>query len=170
MPPVGSAICPATSRDITPDVLAPDSLKRLAGLDPSSLPQVAGNPRLGPPRRGRAELHLHRPQLRRPRRARSGQPIPSEPIVFAKSVSAISGPNDPVKIPRGSKKTDWEVELGVVINRRASYVPANAALDYVAGYCVANDVSEREFQLERGGSLVQGQELGDLRPDSARGW
>ena len=150
-------------RDITPDVLAPDSLKRLAGLDPSSLPQVSGNPRLGPPVAAVPNFICiglnyadHAAEL--------GQPLPSEPIVFAKSVSAISGPNDPVKIPRGSKKTDWEVELGVVINRRASYVPANSALDYVAGYCVANDVSEREFQLERGGTWYKGKSSETFAP------
>jgi ureidoglycolate lyase len=150
-------------RDITPDVLAPDSLKRLAGLDPSSLPQVSGNPRLGPPVAAVPNficIGLNYAD----HAAESGQPLPSEPIVFAKSVSAISGPNDPVKIPRGSKKTDWEVELGVVINRRASYVPANAALDYVAGYCVANDVSEREFQLERGGTWYKGKSSETFAP------
>ena len=81
----------------------------------------------------------------------SGAPIPKEPVVFMKATSCIQGPNDPIIMPKGSRKTDWEVELGVVIGRKASYVPEEKALNYVAGYCVVNDVSEREFQLERSG-------------------
>ncbi len=81
----------------------------------------------------------------------SGAPIPKEPVIFMKTTSCIQGPNDPIVMPRGSRKTDWEVELGVVIGRKASYVPEDKALNYVAGYCVVNDVSEREFQLERSG-------------------
>jgi 2-keto-4-pentenoate hydratase/2-oxohepta-3-ene-1,7-dioic acid hydratase in catechol pathway len=88
--------------------------------------------------------------------AESGMAIPKEPIIFLKSLSAFSGPNDDVKIPRGAKKTDWEVELGVVIGRLARSVPENEAMDHVAGYCVCNDVSEREFQLERGGTWDKG--------------
>ena len=88
--------------------------------------------------------------------AESGLAVPTEPVVFIKSVSAFCGPNDDVKIPRGSKKTDWEVELGVVIGTKASYVPENEAMAHVAGYCVVNDVSEREFQTERGGTWDKG--------------
>jgi 2-keto-4-pentenoate hydratase/2-oxohepta-3-ene-1,7-dioic acid hydratase in catechol pathway len=88
--------------------------------------------------------------------AETGAAIPKEPIVFLKSLGAFSGPNDDVRIPRGSKKTDWEVELGIIIGTKASYVPDNQAMDHVAGYCVVNDVSEREFQAERGGTWDKG--------------
>jgi 2-keto-4-pentenoate hydratase/2-oxohepta-3-ene-1,7-dioic acid hydratase in catechol pathway len=96
--------------------------------------------------------------------AEAGQPIPSEPILFLKANSAITGPNDNVTIPRGSKKTDWEVELAVVIGRAASYVPKNKALDYVAGYTICNDVSEREYQLERGPTWTKGKSCDTFGP------
>ena len=138
-------------RDIDADAIAPAGLARLAALDPATLPLVQGQPRIGP-------------CVTRPlnfvciglnyadHAAESNMPVPKEPIVFLKSLGAFCGPNDDVKIPRGSKKTDWEVELGVVIGRRASYVAEHEAMDHVAGYCVVNDVSEREYQLERGGT------------------
>jgi 2-keto-4-pentenoate hydratase/2-oxohepta-3-ene-1,7-dioic acid hydratase in catechol pathway len=88
--------------------------------------------------------------------AEAGMPVPKEPIMFLKSLSALCGPNDDVKLPRGSKKLDWEVELGIVIGKLARYVPENEAMEYVAGYCVCNDVSEREFQLERAGTWDKG--------------
>ena len=88
--------------------------------------------------------------------AEAGMPVPKEPIMFLKSLGAMCGPNDDVKLPRGSKKLDWEVELGIVIGRTARYVPENQAMEYVAGYCVCNDVSEREFQLERAGTWDKG--------------
>jgi 2,4-diketo-3-deoxy-L-fuconate hydrolase len=102
-------------------------------------------------RRERAQFHRHRPKLCGPCAA-----IPAEPIVFNKAPSCIVGPNDDVIIPRGSHKTDWEVELAIVVGERASYVGANEALEFVAGYCICNDVSEREFQLERGGTWTKG--------------
>ncbi len=88
--------------------------------------------------------------------AEAGMPVPKEPIIFLKSLGALCGPNDDVKLPRGSKKLDWEVELGIVIGKTARYVPENEALNYVAGYCVCNDVSEREFQIERAGTWDKG--------------
>jgi 2,4-didehydro-3-deoxy-L-rhamnonate hydrolase len=94
----------------------------------------------------------------------SGAAIPEEPILFFKSVSAITGPNDPVTIPRNSKKTDWEVELAVVIGKKASYVEETAATDHIAGYCLHNDYSEREFQLERGGQWVKGKSCDSFAP------
>jgi 2-keto-4-pentenoate hydratase/2-oxohepta-3-ene-1,7-dioic acid hydratase in catechol pathway len=139
----------AIVRDIDGFALSDISLKAIAGLDLKSLPKVEGSPRIG--------ACVVRPVNfvciglnYADHAAETGSPIPKEPIVFLKSLGAYSGPYDDVKIPRGSKKTDWEVELGVVIGKKASYVPENAAMDYVAGYCVCNDVSEREYQIERG--------------------
>jgi 2-keto-4-pentenoate hydratase/2-oxohepta-3-ene-1,7-dioic acid hydratase in catechol pathway len=154
--PEGGIRClSAVLRDIDGFALSPGSLAMLAGLDWKALPKVTGSPRIGP-------------CVTRPvnfvciglnyadHAAETGAAIPKEPIVFLKSLGAYAGPNDDVVIPRGSKKTDWEVELGVVIGTRASYVPENAAMDHVAGYCVCNDVSEREFQSERGGTWDKG--------------
>ncbi len=135
--------------------LSPAGLARLAALDPASLPQVAGAPRFGPcvPRPVNFVcIGLNYAD----HAAETGAAIPKEPIVFLKSLGAYCGPNDDVKIPRGATKTDWEVELGVVIGSYASYVPEHAAMDHVAGYCVVNDVSEREYQTERGGTWDKG--------------
>jgi len=96
--------------------------------------------------------------------AETGAPIPKEPIIFMKATSAVVGPNDEVEIPKGAQKTDWEVELGVVIGKNAKYVPENHAMDYVAGYCVINDVSEREFQIERGGQWTKGKSADTFCP------
>jgi 2-keto-4-pentenoate hydratase/2-oxohepta-3-ene-1,7-dioic acid hydratase in catechol pathway len=142
-------------RDIDGFALSDASLRMIANVDPLKLPRVEGNPRIGP-------------CVVRPlnyvciglnyadHAAEAGMPVPKEPIIFLKSLSAFSGPNDDVRLPRGSKKLDWEVELGVVIGKTARYVPENESMDYVAGYCVCNDVSEREFQLERGGTWDKG--------------
>jgi 2-keto-4-pentenoate hydratase/2-oxohepta-3-ene-1,7-dioic acid hydratase in catechol pathway len=142
-------------RDFDADALSPDGLARLAKLDPASLPAVEGSPRIGPP--------VPRPVSfvciglnYADHAAETGSPIPKEPIVFLKALGAYQGPNDEVRIPRGSAKTDWEVELGVVIGTKASYVEAHNAMDHVAGYCVVNDVSEREYQIERGGTWDKG--------------
>ncbi len=141
--------------DIAGDVLLDAGLAKLRALDWKALPLVAGHPRVGPP-------------VARPlnficiglnyadHAAETGSPIPKEPIVFLKSLGAFQGPNDDVKIPRGSKKTDWEVELGIVIGKSASYVPESAAFEHVAGYTIVNDVSEREYQIERGGTWDKG--------------
>ena len=141
--------------DINGAALSPAALAKIAAIDPSSLPKVEGNPRIG--------ACVARPVNfvciglnYADHAAETGAAIPKEPIVFLKSLGAYSGPNDDVLIPRGSKKTDWEVELGIVIGTKASYVPENQAMDHVAGYCVINDVSEREFQAERGGTWDKG--------------
>ena len=142
-------------RDIDAEALAPASLKRIAELDWSGLPRVAGSPRIGPCV-ARPTNYICIGLNYADHAAETGAAIPKEPIVFIKSLGAFSGPYDDVMIPRGSKKTDWEVELGVVIGTTARCVPENVAVDHVAGYCVCNDVSEREFQLERGGTWDKG--------------
>jgi ureidoglycolate lyase len=142
-------------RDIDGEALSPEGLRKLAALDWRGLPKVGGAPRIGPCV-ARPLNYVCIGLNYADHAAEAGMPIPKEPIIFLKALSAFSGPNDDVKIPRGAKKTDWEVELGVVIGRPARYVPENEAMDYVAGYCVCNDVSEREFQLERGGTWDKG--------------
>ena len=141
--------------DITPDQLWGEGLAALKAIDPERLPLIEGQPRYGVPVNGVRKFiaiglnfadHAEESNL----------PIPSEPVVFAKAVSCLQGPNDTVVIPRGSEKTDWEVELGIVIGRRASYVEQADALDHVAGYVLINDVSERAFQTERGGTWDKG--------------
>ena len=135
--------------------LGPARLAELGQIDPSTLPLVSKPLRLGP-----CVAHIGKIVCvglnYSDHAAETGMPVPSEPILFIKPSSAICGPDDDVEIPRGSIKTDWEVELGVVIGRRAKYVDQAQALDYVAGYCVLNDVSEREFQLERLGQWDKG--------------
>jgi 2-keto-4-pentenoate hydratase/2-oxohepta-3-ene-1,7-dioic acid hydratase in catechol pathway len=135
--------------DIGPAQLSETSLARLRKVDAKRLPAVKGTPRFGPPVAGVGKFIAIGLNYR-DHAIESGAPIPKEPVVFMKAVTCIQGPDDPVMLPKGSKKTDWEVELGVVIGTRARYVSKRAALDHVAGYCVVNDVSEREFQLERG--------------------
>jgi 2-keto-4-pentenoate hydratase/2-oxohepta-3-ene-1,7-dioic acid hydratase in catechol pathway len=135
--------------DIGPAQLAEPALARLRKLDPKRLPAVKGSRRFGPPVAGVGKFIAIGLNYR-DHAIEAGVPIPKEPVVFMKAVTCIQGPDDPVMLPRGSRKTDWEVELGVVIGTRARYVSKRAALDHVAGYCVVNDVSEREFQLERG--------------------
>ena len=141
--------------DIGVEQLAPAALQTLAGLDPTSLPVVSGNPRLGLPFSGTRKfiaIGLNYAD----HAAESNLPVPSEPVVFTKAISCLQGPNDPVMIPKDSKKTDWEVELGVVIGTTARYVEESAALEYIAGYVLVNDVSEREYQIERGGTWDKG--------------
>lgn len=145
----------AIVRDIDAEVVAPASLAALAAHDPASLPAISGNPRIGPCV-ARPLNYVCIGLNYADHAAEAGQPIPSEPIIFLKSLSAYSGPNDDVRIPRGSKKLDWEVELGIVIGKLAHAVPERHWQDYVAGYCVCNDVSEREFQTERGGTWDKG--------------
>ncbi|MEY8799571.1 fumarylacetoacetate hydrolase family protein [Leisingera sp. XS_AS12] len=141
--------------DLSGRHLYPDSLKRLADVDIDALPAVEGNPRLGPPIAGTGKficIGLNYAD----HAAESGLAVPSEPVVFMKATSAICGANDPIIIPRGSQKTDWEVELAVVIGKPAKYVSEAEAMDHVAGYAVANDVSERAFQIEREGQWTKG--------------
>jgi 2,4-didehydro-3-deoxy-L-rhamnonate hydrolase len=141
--------------DIDADTLGQRALARLARLKPESLPAVRGTPRLGPcvAKVGNfIAVGLNYAD----HAAESGQAMPKEPVLFNKAPSCIVGPNDDIIIPKGSRKTDWEVELAIVIGTRASYVGEDEALRHVAGYCVCNDVSEREFQIERSGQLMKG--------------
>ena len=141
--------------DIDADTLGPRALARLARLKPESLPAVRGTPRLGAcvAKVGNfVAVGLNYAD----HAAESGQPVPKEPVLFNKAPSCIVGPNDDIVIPKGSEKTDWEAELAIVIGTRASYVSEDEALRHVAGYCVCNDVSEREFQLERSGQWMKG--------------
>lgn len=152
-----------TVGDIAGDALSPASLDRLRRLDPASLPLVGGSPRLGSCVGAVSKVvaiglnyRLHAQE--------AGMPIPKEPIFFLKAISSICGPNDDTVIPKGSVKTDYEVELGIVIGSRASYVSEADARNHVAGYCVVNDVSEREFQIERGGQWTKGKSCDTFCP------
>lgn len=149
--------------DIGPATLAPDELARLAGLDHLDLPMVAGTPRIGACVNGVGKF-LCVGLNYTDHAAEANMPIPEEPVLFMKATSAIAGPDDNIRIPRGSAKTDWEVELGVVIGRRASHVDGVDALDHVAGYCVVNDLSERAFQLEGTGQWVKGKSCDGFGP------
>lgn len=149
--------------DIAGAALDPAALAKLAALDPKTLPAVAGRPRLGPCVSGTGKficIGLNYSD----HAAETGATVPPEPIIFMKATSAIVGPDDDVLIPRGSEKTDWEVELGVVIGKTAKYVSEAEALDYVAGYCVVNDVSERAFQTERSGQWTKGKSCDSFGP------
>jgi 2-keto-4-pentenoate hydratase/2-oxohepta-3-ene-1,7-dioic acid hydratase in catechol pathway len=150
-------------RDIDGAALAPASLDRLRRLDAATLPVVSGSPRLGPcvgsvPKIVAIGLNyrLHAQE--------AGMPIPSEPIFFMKATSSICGPSDDVIIPKGSQKTDYEVELGIVIGTTARYVDIKNAKNHIAGYCVVNDVSEREYQIERGGQWTKGKSCDTFCP------
>ena len=147
--------------DIDSNLLA--DLSVLKNIAPDSLPIVSGNPRFGPCIAGVGKficIGLNYSD----HAAETGNPIPKEPVVFMKATSAITGPNDPVRIPRTSVKTDWEVELGVVIGAPAKYVDEADALSHVAGYCVAHDVSERSFQIEREGQWTKGKSCDSFGP------
>ncbi len=141
--------------DLAGDTLYPEALARIAETDAASLPEVEGNPRLGPPVAGTGKficIGLNYSD----HAAETGATVPPEPIIFMKATSAICGPNDPIVIPRGSEKTDWEVELAVVIGKTAKYVSEADAMDHVAGFAITNDVSERAFQAERQGQWTKG--------------
>ena len=141
--------------DIDGETLSPRSIEQLSGIEPESLPTVAGEPRLGTCVGNISKLVCI--GLNYSDHAKeSGMAIPTEPIVFMKAISAISGPNDNIELIRGSIKTDWEVELGIVIGSHTKYVTEDDALDHVAGYCVVNDISERHWQLERQGNWTKG--------------
>jgi len=149
--------------DLDGAALDPDRLSALAKMDTESLPLVEGNPRLGPPVSGVGKIvavginyALHG--------AETKIDLPDEPILFSKAVTSLSGPNDPVVLPRGSTKADWEVELAVVIGRRAQYISQEEALDVIAGYSIMNDVSEREYQLERDGQWLKGKSFDTFAP------
>ena len=141
--------------DIGPAQLSDTALARLRRLKTDSLPVVRGRPRIGCPVGGIGKfiaIGLNYAD----HAAEAGLPVPKEPVVFTKAISSIQGPDDDVRLPKGSRKSDWEVELGVVIGRRARYVVQKDALTYAAGYCVVNDLSEREYQIERGGTWDKG--------------
>ena len=142
-------------KDLDGAQLSPTALAALAKLDPKSLPLVAGNPRLGVPVAS-VDKFIAIGLNFADHAAESNLPIPKEPIVFTKMTSCLNGPNDTVMLPRESVKSDWEVELGIVIGSRTSYVSEAEALAHVAGYCLINDVSEREYQIERGGTWDKG--------------
>ena len=152
--------------DIAGAVLSDTGLAMLRAVDPISLPEVHASTRLGPCVAGTGKficIGLNYAD----HAAESGMAVPPEPVIFMKATSAICGPNDPIIIPRKSVKTDWEVELGVIIGTKAKYVSQDEALNYVAGYAVTNDVSEREFQIERAGQWTKGKScdnFGQLGP------
>ena len=145
--------------DIAGATLEPEGLAALARLDPEDLPRVPGTPqedlRLGPCV-GAIGKYVCIGLNYADHAAEAGMPIPAEPIIFNKWTSAVCGPNDPIQIPRGSTRTDWEVELGVVIGKPGVYIDEEDAMAHVAGFCVINDVSEREYQLDRAGTWDKG--------------
>jgi 2-keto-4-pentenoate hydratase/2-oxohepta-3-ene-1,7-dioic acid hydratase in catechol pathway len=152
-----------TIADLTPDVLAPASLDRLRKLDPETLPLVPGTPRIGPcvakvPKLVCVGLNY------RAHANETNSPIPKEPVLFMKATTSINGPNDDVVLPKTSEKGDWEVELGIVIGTAARYVAEADWRKYVAGFCLVNDVSERNFQLERGGQWTKGKSCDTFCP------
>ena len=149
--------------DIAGSSLVPKSLAKLRQLDPLLLPLVSGSPRLGPSV-GSVGKFICIGLNYSDHAAESGMAVPVEPVVFMKATSAICGPNDDVVIPRDARKTDWEVELGVVIGKEAKYVSEHDALSHVAGYCVVNDLSERAFQLEGTGQWVKGKSADTFGP------
>lgn len=141
--------------DISPAQLSDKALAKLAKINTAKLPLIKGKPRMGCPIQGIGKfiaIGLNYAD----HAAESGMPIPKEPIVFTKAISCIQGPDDIVMLPKGSVKSDWEVELGIVIGTQATHVSQKEALQFVAGYCTVNDLSEREYQLERGGSWDKG--------------
>ncbi len=149
--------------DLTPENLAPAALDRLRKLDPASLPLVPGTPRIGPcvaqiPKLVCIGLNYH------DHARETGNPIPKEPVIFMKATSSINGPHDDVILPKAATKGDWEVELGIVIGTKAQYVAEHDALKHVAGYCIVNDVSERAFQMERGGQWTKGKSCDSFAP------
>jgi len=148
---------------ITSDLLSPEGLRRLSEMDATGLPKIPEDARLGIPLTGISKIVCVGLNYA-DHAAETGAKIPKEPILFLKAVSSLSGPNDDIVIPRGSVKTDWEVELGVVIGTRASYVNEQEAMDHVAGYCIVNDVSEREYQSERGGLWDKGKGCDSFAP------
>ena len=149
--------------DVAGEALSDESLAKLRDLDPATLPLVDGDPRLGPCV-GQVGKFICIGLNYADHAAESGMALSEEPVIFFKATSAICGPNDDVEIPRTSVKSDWEVELGVVIGKHAKYVSKEDALDHVAGYCVVNDLSERDFQLHRSGQWVKGKSCDTFGP------
>jgi 2-keto-4-pentenoate hydratase/2-oxohepta-3-ene-1,7-dioic acid hydratase in catechol pathway len=149
-------------KDIGGDAISPEGLKKIAAIDLSTLP-VLNEDRIGACVAGTGKFICIGLNFS-DHAAETGATVPPEPVIFMKATSAIVGPNDNVTIPRGSEKTDWEVELGVVIGKTAKYVSEDDALDYVAGYCVSHDVSERAFQTERAGQWTKGKSCDTFGP------
>ena len=149
--------------DINGDTINASSLKKIAAIDLSSLPTVSNTTRLGACV-GNVGKFLCIGLNYSDHAAESGLPVPSEPILFSKATSAIVGPNDNVEIPRNSSETDWEVELGIIIGKKAKYINEDEAEDYIAGYCVVNDVSERAFQIKREGQWTKGKSCDTFGP------
>lgn len=149
--------------DVNGAILAPDSLARLRALEWCDLPLVSGEPRLGTPLNGIGKV-IGVGLNYADHAAESGMAIPDEPILFAKQITALNGPYDPVMIPRGAVSVDWEVELAIIIGSIARYVDEDHALDSVAGYCLANDVSERDYQMKRGGDWQKGKSCDSFGP------
>ena len=149
--------------DISDDALTPEGLARLAALDPAALPVVEGEPRIGPCV-GNVRKFIAIGLNYADHAAESGMPVPDEPVVFSKWTSCIVGPDDDVQIPRGSTRTDWEVELGIVIGAGGSNIAQDRALEAVAGYCVVNDVSERDWQISRGQTWDKGKGFDTFGP------
>ena len=149
--------------DINGDTINASGLKTIAAIDLSSLPTVSNNTRLGACI-GNVGKFLCIGLNYSDHAAESGLPVPSEPILFSKATSAIVGPNDNVEIPRNSSETDWEVELGIIIGKKAKYINEDDAEDYIAGYCVVNDVSERAFQIKREGQWTKGKSCDTFGP------
>jgi 2-keto-4-pentenoate hydratase/2-oxohepta-3-ene-1,7-dioic acid hydratase in catechol pathway len=153
----------ATIADVNPEALAPAALDKLRKVDPASLPLVAGEPRIGACLTQISKIVCV--GLNYTDHAKeTGAAIPKEPILFMKATSSLNGPHDEVMLPKGSQKADWEVELGIVIGSVARYVSAHDAPKHVAGYCIVNDVSEREFQIERGGQWTKGKSADTFCP------
>lgn len=150
-------------RDIDGSAIGDDGLAKLRGADVNTLPKVAGNPRLGIPV-GNVQKLICIGLNYSDHAKESNMPIPTEPVVFMKATSALTGPNDAVTIPKGSKKSDWEVELAFVIGKTARSVSESEALDYVAGYTICNDVSEREWQIEHGSQWSKGKSFDTFAP------
>jgi 2,4-didehydro-3-deoxy-L-rhamnonate hydrolase len=142
-------------KDIDRNTIAPAGLAKLRGIDPETLPVVKGEPRMGVPV-SEVSKFVAVGLNYRDHAEEAKMPIPSEPIIFSKAVSCLNGANDDIIQPKGSTKLDWEVELGIIIGTKAQYVPENKAIDHVAGYCAINDLSERNFQLERGSQWDRG--------------
>ncbi len=149
--------------DIAGAALSDESLAKLRAIDPATLPAVEGNPRIGACV-GHVGKFICIGLNYADHAAEAGMTLPEEPVIFFKATSAICGPNDDVEIPRNSVKSDWEVELGVVIGKHTKYVSREEALDHVAGYCVVNDLSERDFQLHRSGQWVKGKSADTFGP------
>jgi ureidoglycolate lyase len=149
--------------DIAGDTLTDEGLATIAAADPAALPVLDADSRIGPCV-GHVGKFICIGLNYADHAAESGMAVPDEPIIFFKATSAITGPNDPVIIPKGSEKTDWEVELGIVIGKEARYIGEDAAMDHVAGYCLVNDVSERAFQIERAGQWVKGKSADSFGP------